>query len=89
MKTSSCFSARRFLRNQLSVYGARAALCNELPEHLGAPENLAAPKHLETMEILTDLFIAQNSTNVQQWRNLEQEYKRKFEHLSEDQKLSK
>ena len=41
------------------------------------------------MEIPTVLSKAENSTNEQQWRNLRQEYERKFERLSEDQKLSK
>ena len=41
------------------------------------------------MEIPTDLSIAETLTNVQQRWNLVQEYERKFEHLSEDQKLSK
>ena len=37
--------------NQLSVCGATADLCNELPKDLRAPGKLAAPDHLETMEI--------------------------------------
>ena len=37
----------------------------------------------------TVLAKAENSTNKQQWRNLRQEYERKIEQLSEDQKLSK
>ena len=49
----------------------------------------AALDHLEKMEILTDLSVAENSTNARQWWNPVQEYKRKFEHMSEDQKLSK
>ena len=49
----------------------------------------AALHHLEKMEMPTDLSIAENSTNAQQWRNPWQEYERKFEQLSEDQKLSK
>ena len=39
--------------NQLTVYGARANLCNEVPKDLRAPVKLAAPDHLETMEIPT------------------------------------
>ena len=42
MKTSSCFSARVISANQLSVYGAIADLCNELPEDLWAPGKPAA-----------------------------------------------
>ena len=79
MKTSSCFSARWFLWNQLSVYGAVADLCNELSEELGASGQPGAPHHSETME----------NTNTQQRGNLVQKYERKIEQLSEDQKLSK
>ena len=75
--------------NLLSIYGAIADLCNEVPKDLRAPGKSAAPDQLEKMEILTDLSIAENSTNAQQRRNPVQEYERKFEHLSEDQKLSK
>ena len=57
--------------NQLSVHGAIADLCNELPKDLWAPGKPAAP------------------ANAQEGRNLVQEYERKFEQLSEDQKLSK
>ena len=70
--------------NQLSVYGAIADLCNELSEDPGASEKPEAPDHVETMEILTGPSIA----NAQQRWNLVQEYERKFEQLSEDQKLS-
>ena len=41
------------------------------------------------MEIPTVLSKAEHSTNAQQRRNLVQEYERKFEQVSEDQKLSK
>ena len=41
------------------------------------------------MKIPTNLFFADNSANAQQRDNLVQEYERKFEQLSEDQKLSK
>ena len=75
--------------NQLSVYGAPADLRNELPKDLRAPGKPVAPDHLEKMEIPTDLSIAENSTNAQQWGNLVQEHGRKLEHVSEDQKLSK
>ena len=59
------------------------------PKVLGLPGNFAAPDHLEKMEIPSVLSKAENSTNEQQWRNLVQEYEQKFEHLSQDQKLSK
>ena len=52
--------------NQLSVYGATADLCNELPKDLRAREKPAALDHLETMEIPTELSIAEKSTNAQQ-----------------------
>ena len=48
MKTSSCFSA-------LSIHGAKADLCNEVPKDIEASGKLAAPDHLEKMEIPTDL----------------------------------
>ena len=75
--------------NQLSIYGAIADLCDEVPKSIGALGKPAAPDHLEKMGMSTDLSIAENSTNAQQRRNLVQEYERKFEHLSEDQKLPK
>ena len=75
--------------NQLSVYGTKEDLCNVLPKDLRIPEKPAAPDHLETMDIPTDLSIAENSTNAQQRWNQVQECERKFEQLSENQKLSK
>ena len=75
--------------NQLSIYGAIADLCNEVPKDLRAPGKLAAPDHLEKVEITSNLSIAENSTNAQQRGNPAQEYGRKFEHWSEDQELSK
>ena len=41
------------------------------------------------MEITTDFSVAENSSNAQQRRNSLQEYERKFEQSSEDQKLTK
>ena len=75
--------------NQLSIYGAIADLCDEVPKGIRAPGKPAAPDRLAKIEIPTDLSIAENSTNAQQRRNPVQEYERKFEHLSENQKLSK
>ena len=72
--------------SQLSIYGAKADLCDEGESWKGKP---AAPDHVEKMEIPTDLSIAENSINAQQRRHPVQEYERKFEQLSEDQKLSK
>ena len=74
--------------NQLSIYGAIADLCNELSEDLRASGKLAAPDHLEKMEIPARLSAEETQTYAQQRRNLVQEYERKFEQLSEDQKLS-
>ena len=75
--------------NQISINGAIADLCNEVPKGVRTPVKPAAPDHLEKTEVPTDLSTAENSTNAQQRRNLVQEYERKFEQLSEDQKLSK
>ena len=52
--------------NQLSIHGAIADLCDEVPKGIRAPGIPAAPEHLEKMEIPTDLSIAENSTNAQQ-----------------------
>ena len=75
--------------NQLCVYGAITDLCYELSEDYWASEKPDAPDHVEKMEIPTDLSIAEHFTSAQQRGNLVQEYERKFEQLSEDQKLSK
>ena len=84
--------------NQLSIYGAIADLCDEVPKrirlagHLAstlALGKLAAPKHLEKVEIPTVLSRAEKSTNEQLWGNLRQEHEQNLEQLSEDQKLSK
>ena len=74
---------------QLSIYGVVEDFCNEVPKDPGAPGKPAALEHLEKIEIPTDLSIAEHSTKAQQRGNLVQEYERKFEQLSEDQKLSK
>ena len=37
--------------NQLSIYGAVADLCDEVPKRVRASRKLAAPKHLEKVEI--------------------------------------
>ena len=52
--------------NQLSIYGATADLCDEVPKGIRAPGKPAAPDHLEKVEIPTDLSVAENSTNAQQ-----------------------
>ena len=70
--------------NQLSVHGAVADLCKELSEDSERSVKLEASDHLETMEIPVGLH-----TNAQQHGNLVQDYERRFEQLSDDQKLSK
>ena len=75
--------------NQLSIYGAIADSCDEVPKRVRAPGEFAAPKHFDKVEIPTVFSKAEKSTIEQQWRNLLQEYERKFEQLSEDQTLSK
>ena len=75
--------------NQVSVYGATADLYNELAKDLWIPVKPAAPDHLETMEIPTRFSAEETWTNAQQRRNLVQEYERKFDQLSEDEKLFK
>ena len=52
--------------NHLSIHGAIAGLCDEVPKGIRAPEKTAAPDLLEKMEILADLSVAENSTNAQQ-----------------------
>ena len=52
--------------NQLSIYGAVADLCNEVPRGLRATVKPPAPDHLENMVIPTDLSVAENSTNAQE-----------------------
>ena len=75
--------------NQLSVFGAMADPCNELPKDLRAPGKPAAPDHLEAMEIPTRPSAEETQTYAQQRGNQVREYGRKFEQLSEEQKLSK
>ena len=81
--------APRLVSSQPSIYGAAADLCNEAPKDFRAPGKLAALVRLEKMEILTDLSEAENSTDAQQRWNLVQDYERRFQHMSDDQKLSK
>ena len=89
MKTSSCSLRTVIIVNQFSVYGEITDSCNELSEDLRASWKSEAPDHLETMEIPTGPSIAETQATAQQRWNLVQEYERKLEQLSEDQKLSK
>ena len=73
--------------NQLSIHGAVADLCNEVPKDLWAPGKPAAPEHWEKVEIPHGPSIVENSTSAQQRRNQVQEYERTFDQLSEDQKI--
>ena len=75
--------------NQLSVFGARADLCKEVSEDSRAPGKSEAPDHLETMETPVGRSTSGSHTNEQRQGNLVQDYERKFEQLSDDQKLSK
>ena len=63
--------------NQLSIFGAIAYKCDEVPKRIRAPEKPAASKHLEKVEIPTVFSKAENSTNERQWRNVRQEYEQK------------
>ena len=85
---SNTESGHPFFR-ALSVYGATAGLCNELSEDSESSGKANANAYLETMEIPTELPIADPHTDVQPQGNLVQYYERRFEQLSDDQKLSK
>ena len=75
--------------NQLSVYGAVADLCRELPKHSRASGKLDVEEHLETMEIPTELSNPDHHADEEQQGNLLLEFERKFDQLSKDLKLSK
>ena len=55
--------------NQLSIYGAVADLCDEVPKGIGALEKPAAPKHLEKVEIPTILSKVEELTARVRSRN--------------------
>ena len=75
--------------NQLSVYGAVADLCREPSKDSRASVKPDAPEYLETMEIPTEPSVADPHTDGKRQGNLVQDHERKFEQLSDDQKLSK
>ena len=75
--------------NQLSIYGAVAEMIEELPVGQKAPGKPAAPGQLDKQEILTQPPLAEVQANEERQGNLLQEYKQRFEKLSEDQKLSR
>ena len=74
--------------NQHSIYGAVADLCKELSKDSRASGTLDANEYFETMEIPTETAIVDHTDGELQG-NLLQNCERKFEQLSDDQKLSK
>ena len=75
--------------NQLSLYGAVAAMIAELPVDQKAPGKPVASGQLDEREILTQLPLAELQANEERQGNLLQEYEQRFDKLSEDQKLSR
>ena len=61
--------------NQLSIYGAVADLCNELSDDSEVAEKLAANEASESMEIPTELPIADPHINAESQGNLLQDYR--------------
>ena len=66
-----------------------ADLCKELSKASLVAGKLAANEDLETMEIPTEVSIADPHTNAELLGNLLQDYEHKFDPLPEDQKLTK
>ena len=56
--------------NQLSIYGAVADLCDEIPKGIGAPGKPEAHDPLDSMEILTEPPTADLRTDEQRRGNL-------------------
>ena len=75
--------------NQLSIYGAVADLCKELPTASEVAGKPAANEDLETMEIPTELPILDPHTNAELQWNLLRDNESKFEQLLENQKSSR
>ena len=75
--------------NQLSIYGAVADLCKELTDDSEVSGNSAPNQDSESMEIPTELPIADPHTNAESEGNFMQDYEHKIEQLPEDQKVSK
>ena len=75
--------------NQLSIYGAVADLSKELSDDSEVAWKLAANEDSESMEIPTELPVADPHTNAESQGNLLQDCEHEFEQLLEDQKLSK
>ena len=75
--------------NQLSIFGAVADMIEKLPVGQRAVVKTKAPGQLDKVEILTQLSLAEMQANEERQGNLLHECERRFEKLSEDQKLSK
>ena len=68
--------------NQLSVYGVVADKCKELSDDSEVAGKPAANEDSESMEIPTELPIADPHTNAESQGNLLQNYEHKFEQLT-------
>ena len=74
----------------LSIYGAMADLCKELFDSSeGCQGNFAANEDSESMQIPTELPIADPHTNAESQGKVLQDCEHKFEQHLKDQKLSK
>ena len=71
------------------MFGVVADLCKELSDDSEVAGKLAANEESKSMEITTELPIAEPHTNAESRENLLQDYEQKFEQLPEDPKLSK
>ena len=67
--------------NQISICGAVADLCKELSKDSEFAGKPAANEDLESMEIPTELPIADLHTNAELQGNLLQDCENKFEHI--------
>ena len=67
--------------NQLSIHGAVADMCCELPVGQRAVEKPKAPGQLDKVEILTQLPLAEIQANEERQGNLMQAYEQRFEQL--------
>ena len=69
--------------NQLSMYGAEADMCKELSKDSEVAGTPAANEDLETMEIPTELPLADPHTDAELQGTLLQDYEREFDQLPE------
>ena len=79
-KTLNWFFARLFLQIS-SVYGVVPDLCKELSKDCRASGQLDANEYLETVNMPTEILVADPHTDAELQGNLLQEYERKFEQL--------